>query len=147
MQTLNASCKYCNARLSLNVDPEGFAMFTPETLASMAACNRCADFKEYQRRMFNRADRIATAYATGSKEQKAQALAAVVSLGKSWVNLLCQLYHLENQWSEDVGELLTSNMHRLEHALNGVQDVIRGQYKARKQERLGRIAAATEAAT
>jgi len=138
-EILNAKCRYCNKPLELEVDPAGYSMFTPEVLQAMAACNRCSDFKEAQRRMLNRADVLASALATGNADTKAKAKMALVKLGKQWVVVLCQLYHLENMWSDEIEDMLLSNTHRLEHVLKTVQDMLRGEFTRRKQERLERL--------
>jgi len=121
----SATCKFCGVHLNCQVDPAGVAekptksavVFSAEILRKIACCNRCSDARTTEWVAQNKLRKFSAMLQTARYQGKEATVIAEVREGftraaKWWVNWLCELYRIEDQWDAEIIETLVAKPER-----------------------------------
>ncbi len=108
--TIQHKCKFCSCPITLDIVDE--SMFKLEYWKSLAACNRCADFREVRRRLVEtliacsiELSRYAEFLKTTNGEKKRERLwSLIVAVTKKYASLVCAFYSVPSEWHESFAQ-------------------------------------------
>ncbi len=116
---LKHKCKFCAIPLDLELDDDGAESFNLEFLKSLAACNRCADFREKKRilqdRLLDRAlewnrHRLKQVPLNSTDLEKVRS--SIVNATKKYAGLVCDFNRVQSLWNEDFAQQIFDQPHK-----------------------------------
>jgi|SRR6266849_276129 len=113
------TCKFCSAPIFLEMDKDGVEYFGLEFWKSLAACNRCADFRERKRTLIDRLLRYSVQWMRnengqlplGEKELN-RLKESIISSTKKYAELVCRFYRIPSIWQEDFAQQIMNMPHK-----------------------------------
>lgn len=101
-------CKFCAVPVSLEIDDAALEFFTLEYWKSLAACNRCADFKSRKRTLVDKLleksvviQRHKLKQSPLSNEDYGRVHQSIESATKKFSELICKFYRKRHVWHQD----------------------------------------------
>jgi len=117
--TIQHKCKFCGAPVTLEMDDDGVEYFGLAYWKSLAACNRCADFREKKRALEGQLVEYATNWNRHKLKQiilKAadmeNLMESIVKGTKRYADLVCRFYRLPSEWNKDFSEQILDMPHK-----------------------------------
>ena len=106
--TLNHKCKFCQCPVVLEMDDSAVDYFGLEFWKSLAACNRCADYREKKRRLQEQLVDHSVKWARHKMKQVplneadvARLMELVEKCTKKYADLVCRFNHVQSLWQQD----------------------------------------------
>ncbi len=109
-------CKFCGTPITLKIEQEGlnaFEGFSLEFLKSIAACNRCADYREKKRAIEERLAGLMTDWARDKSKQvrlgdaeRKNLLESIEFNARKYSELVHRFYRIKFEWDPAFVQLL-----------------------------------------
>jgi hypothetical protein len=113
------TCKFCSAPITLEMDDDGDICFGLDYLKSIAACNRCADYREKRRSLIDRLinhsiewSRAKTKQLPLGPQEMDKLKEAIISATKKYSDLCCRFKRIQSVWEYDFAQQIMDQPHK-----------------------------------
>jgi glycosyltransferase A (GT-A) superfamily protein (DUF2064 family) len=129
-----AKCKFCEKQIFLQIHKD-CPPLDQKIWTSMAACNRCADYKVTLRKIYEAGNAMVLEYARSGNDQLKQAAAPVTRRAledttKKLARVVCNHYNVEYTWDRDLVDAIMEQPDKCAMAMSYFETQIK---RVRKQ--------------
>lgn len=113
------TCKFCSTPVTLEIDDGAVEFFGLDYWKGLAACNRCADYREKKRGL---TDRLVGYSVDWSRHQTKQVLLgekelerlkeSIIASTKKYADLVCRFNRIPSVWQQDFAQQVMDMPHK-----------------------------------